>query len=641
MIPASSSIPTPAAWPQDNLPSSSLAPSPSTSDDFTPLRTLLSDVDIVPFTTPCPTSTPNIVQIVLHTTLTIPDYSRFYHTPIESFRPSYLSLPDGSLITAPLIDSIRISAAWLVVGGVLSTFFIRNTIVSVYYCRTAKVKNKALFYLLLLSQFLGVVVGVVLLVADFDQAVNCTISGIVKRACTILSGTLLITGILGVKAYRCLSNARIVIIVLAILRTAILALSGFGLSHYRGARRLSGSCMTISGSSILAITVILQFVESFFICACFVSHPVDEARLSLQVSVENRESFVENRIKEDHHESGYSRRGWWDYVPDAHAKSTVDAGQTGLIDTIRDALRRFWLGEPVPPSVAFQRKSSLPGNIRYLSLLVYPQRPELTQFHSVSQLLNRKRSPEHAIQARLHRHASRRVFLVIGIVMLVGVSRKILMGPNAWVMVDWVVISSFTMHSFARVVRRHEREAILAHPTAWDPIYRAELEAAKAFRNKHARRAWSPVSVASHWRPRRRDGTQGDPLGSTRSRGDRSVNIPGIPPYAGPSRVRSTSVRRTREFSISTSTSLAPSPSPTMDSVFQQSQWDGPVVLPSPDVADYASTDASTPVSDSHAIVSGPSTAPAHLQSRRSSSPPSFYSRTYSRWDRSSDGGFQ
>lgn len=59
------------------------------------------------------------------------------------------------------------------------------------------------------------------------------------------------------------------------------------------------------------------------------------------------------------------------------------------------------------------------------------------------------------------------------------------------------------MHSFGRVVRRHEREAILQHPTAWDPIYRAELEASRAFNRGRRGRTFSPVSVASR-RPRRK-----------------------------------------------------------------------------------------------------------------------------------------
>ena len=53
------------------------------------------------------------------------------------------------------------------------------------------------------------------------------------------------------------------------------------------------------------------------------------------------------------------------------------------------------------------------------------------------------------------------------------------------------------MHSFRRVVRRHEREAILKHPAAWDHLYRAQVEASRAFKNgpRARRAAYSPISV--------------------------------------------------------------------------------------------------------------------------------------------------
>lgn len=66
------------------------------------------------------------------------------------------------------------------------------------------------------------------------------------------------------------------------------------------------------------------------------------------------------------------------------------------------------------------------------------------------------------------------------------------------------------MKSFGRVVRRHEREAILQHPSAWDPVYRAELEASHAFARGRSRRAYSPISVVS--RVPRRAHTIADPF---------------------------------------------------------------------------------------------------------------------------------
>lgn len=56
-----------------------------------------------------------------------------------------------------------------------------------------------------------------------------------------------------------------------------------------------------------------------------------------------------------------------------------------------------------------------------------------------------------------------------------------------------IVTAMLTMHSFDRVVRRHEQEAILQQPATWDPIYRAELEASRAVRQDRARRANSTI----------------------------------------------------------------------------------------------------------------------------------------------------
>ena len=58
------------------------------------------------------------------------------------------------------------------------------------------------------------------------------------------------------------------------------------------------------------------------------------------------------------------------------------------------------------------------------------------------------------------------------------------------------------MHSFGRVVRRHEREALLQHPSAWGPVYRADLQVSQALRsNQQPHRALSPLGVRS-FRPR-------------------------------------------------------------------------------------------------------------------------------------------
>lgn len=125
--------------------------------------------------TPSPSCTaPNIVVIELATTLRIPDFARFYYTPIESFHPSYNALPDGSLVSPPLISDIRTANAWLLVYSATAVFFLFNSLFSHRYIREGHVKKKTLFYLLFCSQILGLMAAIPMIVPFFTSSVNCT-----------------------------------------------------------------------------------------------------------------------------------------------------------------------------------------------------------------------------------------------------------------------------------------------------------------------------------------------------------------------------------------------------------------------------------------------------------------------------------
>ena len=128
------------------------------------------------YVTPCPGSSaaPNVVHVVIHTTVTIPDFSRYYKVPISSFHPTYIALDDGSLISSIYTSNLAVSEGWLVMGGALGVFFLRNTYRAIQYARIVNVKNKSLFYMLAVSQAIGIVVSVTFVVADFDWTLNCT-----------------------------------------------------------------------------------------------------------------------------------------------------------------------------------------------------------------------------------------------------------------------------------------------------------------------------------------------------------------------------------------------------------------------------------------------------------------------------------
>ena len=56
-------------------------------------------------------------------------------------------------------------------------------------------------------------------------------------------------------------------------------------------------------------------------------------------------------------------RGWWDYVPDARADSGSRFRQSSrsVKHAFMDWFRRLWSSDGLPPSIAYQRKPSLPG----------------------------------------------------------------------------------------------------------------------------------------------------------------------------------------------------------------------------------------------------------------------------------------
>lgn len=175
-------------------------------------------------------------------------------------------------------------------------------------------------------------------------------------------------------------------------------------------------------------------------------------------------------------------------------------------------------------------------------------------------------------------------------------------------------MSVFTMHSFGRVVRRHEREAILQHPSAWDPMYRAELEASRAFRQGNMRRPFSPISTISRRPLRRNNSEHENPFQD--SPGNRSIAPSSTysftpdnePPYITP-RYESQAWRSIRDVPTSASLSDEISPAPTpVDRLNTPMNWSSVLILPSPVPTEVPSPSTQgrfteSPSMDSHSIV--------------------------------------
>jgi hypothetical protein len=93
------------------------------------------------------------------------------------------------------------------------------------------------------------------------------------------------------------------------------------------------------------------------------------------------------------------------------------------------------------------------------------------------------------------------------------------------------VISVLAVHSFGRVIHRHEIEAMMQHPWSWDHSFQTDRRALEPSRRPRSSSLWSPkISITS--RRARRNGhfdrddiSEGNIRLYPRSKGDESISI--------------------------------------------------------------------------------------------------------------------
>ncbi|KAI0932354.1 hypothetical protein AcW2_001008 [Taiwanofungus camphoratus] len=603
------------------------------------------DVPIVPLASPGSSSAgaAGAVLVNFHPNTTIPHFVDSYRVPLESLRPTYYARSDGSLLTESAMSQLPLAKAWSAVAGACGVFFLLNTQTSLCYLRRSRLKDKTLFYLLLASQLLGLMSTLAVIIGDFDRSANCTAVGIVKKIFAKLSVDIMITGILGIKAYRCLGNARVVpaaLIFISVVMYTLLVMEVLGYSGYRGAFDM---CMDNPEPRALSIILMCAFIETCFLCFCFIwaiwrssRSPADQARLTIRVSAEGTANPT----------SGENiPRGWWDYVPGSHDRAPPEVGEISLnafFCTVWTRMRRLWNPDEDPPSFAFQRKPSLPGehpipqpprisaqphDLRRADSLV--STPVVSAIYQFIRYVPRMRSFRRMLRNELlYTTFLTVVFLVLGVLMLVGVSKQALLGAHGWIILDWAAISSFTLHSFGRVVRRHELEAALRDPVAWERIYRTELDSSKIFDSKRKRRSRSLTRRGSREGRQRRDDASGASLASLRTRADGASDVREMLSCSVPAH-RSLHTPRELSSPSSLSSFCAASPVSTVDTVIRPYLWDSAVILPSPD--DDDSSGASIAPPDVPLDLSRPITAPADARTRPDAARPALDLRTHIR----------
>ncbi|OSX67679.1 hypothetical protein POSPLADRAFT_1072487 [Postia placenta MAD-698-R-SB12] len=547
----------------------------------------ITSAQVVPLVTQAVASAAADVVIRLQADVSISHYRDYYDGPVESFQPKYYALDDGTLLSDRYVRGQRLARVWLCIAGALCIFFLRNTWLALSYIRRSRVKDKTLFYLLLLSQVLGLLAAITTTVGDLDMSANCNTVGAAKKVFSKFSCDTMITGILGMKAYRCLSNSRIILAFLISVAAVMVVLLGLELSTFEGSRTIYGNCAHIENTRMLFAIIITVYVETAILCGCFLLaiwrtyRTQNVARVTIRTPEENNTRTWEILTKED--DGLNSRRGWWDYVPEVQSYPAEHTTLPGIIKRLAEAFLAWGASHPstsppacsddewqVPFPTVQDQSAKAPWGVSlspYVAFTRFIAKLDYALFPSgVAQDVEKRG------RATLHS-------LIKGLI-----GSQILLGVEGWIILDWIFVTLFTMHSFERVVHRHELEAVLQHPAAWDRILHSETDHAKVFFEKRSRRSKSPkVRTGSALRPRHREEPSDDFDASMHTAFDPSADT-SMSPFTIAPRLSAHS-----PYKGSPSSSLPSfhvhSPSPFGSRPYS---WDSAVSLPPPSIREEA-----------------------------------------------------
>jgi len=430
--------------------------------------TFLQPSLLLPRITPSPTAPVDQVVVELSTTVLIPDYARFYaQIPLNSFEPRYTSLPDGTLASSAFLDDLRSSYTSLLVVALVGSVALRNILVCVDYLRRANFKRRMLFYLLLSSQILSL--GLAPFIASyFNSSLDCTAVLGVAGGSTGIALALLMSGILGLKAYRCLDSSRVVLFILIALCGASTSFLILHLASLTGVRRLSGGCSSVSSNpQFIRIYVLIQLLHSFFLCCCFFyavwksrASPAFRGRLSVRVSLDDFPGVNFDKPSPAKWWNTLLGRGNGTNIPPALDIPTPTASDAPTRTTNSAASRprrspglAFWrnnVSDPIMEEPLVDKDASQPRP-RPTSLLRLIPRVEL--FHDVMK------------DELLYTTTIMVTTVVLAVLVVLGVNIENSLDLPSWLSVNAAIVSLLVIDSFGRVVRRHEREALLQQQT--------------------------------------------------------------------------------------------------------------------------------------------------------------------------------
>ncbi|THU91757.1 hypothetical protein K435DRAFT_224676 [Dendrothele bispora CBS 962.96] len=446
--------------------------------------------DLFAPSTPIPTQSccPSAVVLQIQTAVLIPDYNRFYDEPPSNFDPHYIPIADGSLVTPVFANDLAYAYRLLLLLGLLAMLFFSNLVASVSHLGRARTCSKMLFRTLVISQFLAFASVMPVIFSFFLDSVDCTAVLISTHAAGFLSLTLLMSGIYGVKVYKCLENSVFVLVVLVLSSCAITAVAVLDLTRVKGIHRISGSCTRANSWSLTSLYLLLQFAQSLFICLCFLyavwksrNSPVARGRMSIRLSMDESTPQDQQDLNEVH--SG--RRGWWDYVPTREpTPPSPHPDGFSIIRSLQAVFSRLFYNRS--NAVPLERGHSVVG--RHSG----PDYPHLSQDRTSDRSNSKSRdlppvdtkgrlSPAPSSSSRFSRYIPRMELfrnvcytaiitachVLVAILSIVGLNFTSGLPVTGWISLNWAVASILTVHSFGRVVRRHERDHYIQLVANW------------------------------------------------------------------------------------------------------------------------------------------------------------------------------
>ncbi|KAI9572832.1 hypothetical protein HD554DRAFT_1374334 [Boletus coccyginus] len=435
-------------------------------------------------------SQPSPVVVHLSTALTISDFPAFYpDADPDAFRPIYYALPDGSLLAPPLRRDLTTNSVLLLITGCLLSVFLRNLgMAAIYLCR-GKIKKKGLLYTIFLSQLLGPIAIIPIIVAQFTTSANCAVILRITFLACGLSLSLLVTGVFGVKAYRCLDNNRLVSTALVALRTAGTVVLILDMIDIHTLRTLSGHLLVFplhSSCSCLPSSCSFPHASSMQ-CGNHMGRWRSVVRISVPLSLDEVTDSLPTTEGAD---SVRNRRGWLhtDHFSTS-PKTPPLSRQPSIPSTPRDesqgthtfhtetTTRNSERPAPIPSTTHTHTPAPRSWTVRMptpTDSLHPPARVATPPTFSTRSPISR--FPRYIPRMSLFREVMRdelcytaitAAFTVVSATMtLVGVKSANGIDATIWVTFDWAVISLLVMHSFGRAIRRHEDESLLLHPSA-------------------------------------------------------------------------------------------------------------------------------------------------------------------------------